>query len=48
MDLNTAARLITRTEGLRKSISIAQVKEILKITNTLVAGELYKLIRKVK
>jgi len=32
MNLNELAREITLIEGLKKSVSIAQVKEILKIT----------------
>ena len=32
-------------EGKKKQISIAQIKEVLKIVNVLLDGELYKVIR---
>jgi hypothetical protein len=46
MNINEFAKKVTLTEGLKKQISIAQVKEVLKIVNTMVNGELYKLVRK--
>ena len=47
MNINEFARKVTLKEGLKKSISIAQVKEVLKIVNKVLGGELYKFIRKV-
>ncbi len=32
MNLNKLAQIITKKEGLKKSLSIAQVKEVLKLT----------------
>jgi len=46
MNLNQAARMVTLKEGLKVSITIAQVKEVLKEINILTNGELYKLIRR--
>jgi len=37
--------LVTKLEGKRKSVNIGQVKEILKITNDLLDGDLYFVIR---
>ena len=48
MNINDFAVKVTKKEGGKKSISIAQVKEVLKIVNDLLKGELYKLIRKIK
>ena len=45
MNLNDFAKKVTLAEGLKKQISIAQVKEVLKIVNKEVAGALYKLVR---
>jgi hypothetical protein len=47
MNINEAAKRVTLAEGLKKSISIAQVKEVLKVINKLTARELYKLLRKI-
>ena len=38
---------VTKKEGLKKSISIAQIKEVLRIANQMLKGELYKLIRRI-
>ena len=35
-------------EGKKVQVNIAQIKEVLKVVNKLLDGELYKLIRKVK
>lgn len=48
MKVTEFAREVTLREGLNKSVSIAQVLEILKIVNTLLNGDLYKLIRNLK
>jgi len=47
MNMNDMAKEITKTEGLKKSISIAQVKEVLRIINAMTDGELYKLLRRI-
>ena len=48
MNINDFAVKVAKLEGGKKSINIAQIKEVLKIVNQLLAGELYKLIRKIK
>ena len=53
MDINKFARLVTLREGKRKSISIAQVKEVLKIAREIISErygyiDLYKVIRRTK
>lgn len=45
MNINDFAKKVTLLEGLKKPISIAQVKEVLKIVNLLLKGKLYKTIR---
>ena len=45
MNINTFSRKVTLLEGKRKSISIAQVKEVLRIINDMVGGALYLLIK---
>ena len=51
-NLNVVAREITLSEGLKKSVSIAQVKEVLRLTlkylKTLTVAELLKLLARVK
>ena len=44
--MNEVAVIVTKREGKVKQMSIAQVKEVLKIVNELTYGELYKLLRK--
>ena len=39
MNLNKLAKQIAEQEGLKESISIAQIKEVLRITLTLLAKE---------
>ena len=39
--------LVTEEEGKKISLSIAQVKEVIKIVNKMLDGELYKLIKKI-
>lgn len=46
MTINEVAVKVTKEEGKRVSISIAQVRECLKILNALTGGELYKLLRR--
>ena len=45
MKVNEFARLVTLIEGLKKELDIAQVKEVLRVVNDLLAGKLYKNIR---
>lgn len=45
MKINAFAKLVTEEEGLKKSISIAQVKEVLRIANDHLDGKLYAAIR---
>lgn len=37
---------VSKLEGKKKQVNIAQIKELLKVVNGLLGGELYKLIRK--
>lgn len=37
---------VAKKEAKKRQVSIAQIKEILKVINDLTNGELYKLIRK--
>lgn len=37
-NLNNMAMVVTKKEGLKKSVSIAQVKEIMKIVFTMIAS----------
>ena len=46
MKINDFAVLVAEEEGGKKEMSIAQIKEVLKVTNGLLGGELYKLVRK--
>ena len=49
MSLNNLARIVTLKEGKKKSISIAQVKEVLKIIlKELAKEDLYKVINLLK
>jgi len=45
MNINAFAVLVSKHEGLKKQVSIAQIKEILKIINRLTNGLLYAYIR---
>ena len=44
MNKNKFAKLVTEDEGKKKSLSIAQVKEVLKIINQRTNGVLYRVI----
>jgi hypothetical protein len=46
MKVTHFARLIALKEAGKQEVSIAQIAEILKVANTYLKGELYKLIRK--
>jgi len=48
MKITDFAKKVAKLEGKKKEISIAQISEVLKVINTLFAGEFYKLIRKMK
>jgi predicted DNA-binding antitoxin AbrB/MazE fold protein len=48
MKVTEFARKVTLEEGKKVSLSIAQIMEVLKITNRLLGGGLYKLIREHK
>jgi len=45
MTVNEFAVRVTKFEGQKKECSVAQVKEILRVVNMLVGGELYRLIK---
>ena len=45
MNANEAAKKVTEYEGLKKQISIAQVKEVMRILNELTGKKLYKLLK---
>lgn len=45
MNINDFAKKVTKTEGKKKEVNIAQIKEILKIINNLTNGVLYMVIR---
>jgi hypothetical protein len=46
MNINNFATKVSKLEGKKKELSIAQIKEVLKVVNTLLKGLLYKEIRK--
>jgi len=45
MKINDFAKEVTLQEGMRISISIAQVKEVLRIVNKMLDKNLYRLIK---
>jgi hypothetical protein len=45
MKVSDFAVLVAQNEGKKKQMSIAQIKEVLKVVNDLLDGELYKIIR---
>lgn len=47
MTINQFAVEVSKSEGKVKQLSIAQIKEVLKVSNDITDGELYKLIRKI-
>ena len=47
MKITDFAKDKAKMEGNKKQVNIAQIKEILKVENILLEGELYKLIRKI-
>ena len=46
MKINDFAKEVSEDEGKKKETDIAQIKEVLKVADTLLGGELYKLIKK--
>ena len=48
MTLNDFAREVTLEEGLKVSLSIAQVREVLKVVNRLTQFQLYPIVRKLE
>lgn len=46
MKVTTFSQRVTKGEGLKQALSIAQVKEVLRVANDLLDGELYKAIRR--
>lgn len=47
MKITSFARMVCANEAKRRQVNIAQVLEILKVTNKITNGELYKIIRKI-
>ncbi len=47
MKVNEFSVKVSKQEGMKKSVDIAQISEILKIANLLLDGQLYASIRKV-
>ena len=47
MKIDDFAKRVAMEEGKKKEVNIAQIKEILKIVNDLLWGELYNLIKEV-
>ena len=47
MKVNTFARRVAELEKGKKEVNIAQIKEILKVVNNLLGGELYMSIWKI-
>ena len=46
MTIHEFTKQMAKKEAKIKQVNIAQLKEVLKVTNELVEGELYKLIKK--
>ena len=47
MNINDVARVVAVNEGLKKEVNIAQIREILRVINTMTNGEFYKLLRRI-
>lgn len=45
MNINDFAVKVCETEGMKKQVNVAQVKEILKVINKLTCGIFYLLVR---
>jgi hypothetical protein len=48
MTIHEFSLRVAKNEALKKQVNIAQIKEILKVINALMGGELYKSIRKIQ
>jgi hypothetical protein len=48
MKITKFSEEVAEREGKKKQISIAQIKEVLRIVNVLLDGELYKIVRKIE
>jgi hypothetical protein len=48
MNLNAFAKLVAEIEGGKKQVNIAQIKEILKVVNTITRGILYAVVKTIK
>jgi len=48
MNINDLAALIAKKEGKKKQVSIAQIKEILRVINDITDKEFYKMVRRLK
>jgi hypothetical protein len=46
MTINEFTSELTRLEGLKKSLTVADVKEVIRLANMMLDGEVYKLIKK--
>ena len=44
MNINEFCTEVSKLEGQKKSVDIAQISEIIRITNDLLGGKLYELI----
>lgn len=45
MKVTTFSEKVAQEEGKKKALSIAQIKEVLKVANKLLGGKLYSIIR---
>ena len=48
MNMNQFAKLVAEIEGGKKQVNIAQIKEILKVVNTITKGVLYAVVKTIK
>ena len=48
MNMNAFAKLVSEIEGGKKQVNIAQIKEILKVVNTITKGILYAVVKTIK
>ena len=48
MKVTEFAKLVTKHEGKKKELDIAQVKEVLRVVNDLTRGILYKIVKDMK
>jgi len=46
MKITDLAKIVSEQEGKKKEVNIAQIKEILRVINDILEGELYKLVRR--